>query len=457
MGSEKYPNLGFDPAPGDLETVRLLVAVVGKVAHHGGEAQTHLHKLGTSDAIWVGKSADAFSDSVANIPPYLKKALGSLSTAHRALSTWESSLSGFQARARRLEEEGATVARKVSSARDNLDQMPDDVSHMSAKEKEEHEKDKKSKQSAYDSASSDLDDVRNRAHALHAEYSSAGDDTSRLIKGAADDAPPKPGWFDRLVHDIGEVLDSVADLLTDPNFWALIGDVLADVAMVLAVVALICLLPGVGEIAGLAMVSFLVGAGALGAHGLAMALGSEDVTWKTLAWDTLGVVAGGASLGGAKLARVGGKAMQAGSEAVSGGRALRAAEGFMAKGGLKTIKSGIQASGRGYAQAARGWVQYSKGFAQNAAGEATDFTATVSGAAFAFGSNMTDTRWSDGKFKGNDIPVVGPFLGVFQDQPGKEVEAPGPMGPQPDSNSTLGATGNSFAQGIQPTRAVPVA
>jgi len=64
MGSSKCPNLGFDPAPGDLETVRLMVSAVGRVTRDSGTAQTQLSKIGTSDGVWVGKSADAFSDSV---------------------------------------------------------------------------------------------------------------------------------------------------------------------------------------------------------------------------------------------------------------------------------------------------------------------------------------------------------------------------------------------------------
>lgn len=48
MGSSKYPNLGFDPAPGDLETVRRIVSAVGKVVGDSGTTQTQLSKIGTS-------------------------------------------------------------------------------------------------------------------------------------------------------------------------------------------------------------------------------------------------------------------------------------------------------------------------------------------------------------------------------------------------------------------------
>lgn len=84
-----YPHLGFDPAPGDLEIARLMVKAVGKVAGDSGTVQSQLSKVGASDGIWAGKSADTFNKSVEKIPPYLKKALTSLDAAHRALSGWE--------------------------------------------------------------------------------------------------------------------------------------------------------------------------------------------------------------------------------------------------------------------------------------------------------------------------------------------------------------------------------
>ncbi|MFC7513121.1 hypothetical protein ACFQV4_35875 [Streptomyces thermocarboxydus] len=77
MGSSKYPTLGFDPAPGDLETVRLMVKAIGRVNRESGTAQTQLGRIGTSDGIWDGKAADTFVKSVDKIPPYLKRALDS--------------------------------------------------------------------------------------------------------------------------------------------------------------------------------------------------------------------------------------------------------------------------------------------------------------------------------------------------------------------------------------------
>ena len=282
MGSSKYPTLGFDPAPGDLETVRLMVKAIGRVNRESGTAQTQLGRIGTSDGIWDGKAADTFVKSVDKIPPYLKRALDSLGSAHRALAAWETSLDRFQTRARALEEEAVAAAKKVSTAKGALDGLPDDTSGMSDEEKEKHDKSAKDKRRAYETADGELEAVRSRARTLHSEYVTAADTTARALKDAADDAPPEPGWFDDLVDGLTEFLSDAWDTITDPDFWKLVGDLLADIAMVIGVVCLVAMLLGTG-VGALGLIGFLVGLGALAAHGAAMAGGAEGVTGVGLA------------------------------------------------------------------------------------------------------------------------------------------------------------------------------
>ncbi|WP_434599724.1 putative T7SS-secreted protein [Streptomyces sp. A5-4] len=446
MSSSKYPNLGFDPAPGDLETVRQMVSAVSRVTRESGTARTQLSKIGTSDGIWAGKSAQAFTDSVSNIPPYLQKALTAMDSAHRALSSWEGSLSGFQSRARKLEEEAAEAAKKAGSAKGTLGTVKDETSGMTDKEKEDLKKDKKGKQDAYDTANGELEAVRKRAHTLNSEFTTAADGAARSIKDAADDAPPEPGWFDDLVDSVGNFLADSWKVLSDPNFWKLVGDFLADLAMVIGIICLFAI--PFGGIAGLALIGLIVGVGALAAHGAAMAGGAEGVTWETLAWDAAGVFAGGVGLAGAKLA-------QAGRVLVQSGRTLRASQGLMSTigkigpgnwAGLAKIPSGMANSARGFTMAAKGWTHI-------ASGNALDWGGTVAGAAFALGSNANDGRWTDGKGNVSDIPLVGPINAMTKYEMPKDndrVVAPGPLGPQIDVPATLTGAGNSFTTGLGP-------
>ncbi|MFE4409917.1 hypothetical protein [Streptomyces sp. NPDC056821] len=463
MSSLKYPNLGFDPAPGDLETVKVMVSAMGRVTRDSGTAQRQLSKIGTSDGIWAGKSAKTFADSVEKIPPYLKKALTSVSSAHRALSGWQTSLEGFQTRARKLEEEAAEAARKVSAAKGNLDGLPTGTSKLSDKEQEKLEKEKKEKQKAYDTAGDDLEDVRRRARSLHTEYAQAADATARTIKAAADDAPPEPGWFDDLVDGFKEFLSDAWKTLSDPNFWKAVGDMLADLALVLGVLALI-------GVPGLGLVGLLIAGGALAAHVGAMIGGADGVTWQTLAWDAAGLFAGARAFKGLKMAKQGKGLMKAGAALkslgkanVRAGEALRMGKGFAASLGkagrnifkqspwknMKGIGDGVRNSLKGFRQTKQGYRQIGQGERQIAAGRemaargnTMDGRWTQAGVGLGGLSNLNG-RWLDGNWNLADIPVVGTSPPLLNYDYGHH------SGP----SQALSSAGGTFADGLQPVQA----
>ncbi|MGW0827454.1 putative T7SS-secreted protein [Streptomyces sp. NPDC002845] len=444
MSSEKYPNLGFDPAPGDLESVRELTKAVRQVTRGSGTAQTELRKMGSSDGVWAGKSADAFKDTFSAVPPYLKKALDSLDTAHRALTSWETQLDGFQARARKLESEAEEAARQVNSARSAVDGLPSSTSGMSDKEKERYEKDSKEKKDSLDSAHNELSAIRSRARSLQTEHGQAATDVSRLIKAAADDAPPEPSWFEEALDAVGDLLADAWDTITDPNFWKMIGDILADIAMVVGVLAIF--------FSGLGVAAFILAGLALAFHLAAMA-GGADVTWETIAWDAVGVVAGGIGLAGSRLA-------QSGRALVTAGRELRLSSGFMKAlgnvkfgnvwGGLKGLPSGVANSARGLAMGGKGWSFV-------ATGVAIDKAATWTGAALAIGSNMHNGtwdqgRWTDGELKIGDVPVVGPFMDYFGAVDEDKPVAPGPFPSTFDAPTALASSGSTFTKHLDPSQ-----
>lgn len=443
---EDFTHLGFDPAPGDLDTVQRLVTAIGAVTGQSGTAQSQLKRIGETDGIWVGKAADAFSDSVSEIPPYLERALTSLNAAHRALSSWETSLSGYQTRARKLEREAEDAAARVGSAQRAVDGLPGDTEGMTDKEKEEHKNDKKGKADALDTATAELEAIRARARTLNAEFNGDAETAARQIKNAADDAPPEPNWFERRLDDLGNLLEAAWDTITDPNFWKLIGDILADVAMVIGIICLFAM--PFGGIAGLALIGLYVGAGAFAAHAIALAGGAEGMTWETLAWDAAGVLAGGLSVAGARLA-------QSGRGLVQAGRNLRATEGLAATlgrigpgnwGNLARLPSGVANSLRGFAMSGQGWAHV-------AAGNLVDWSATIAGAGFALGSNINPGRWNDGNWNIADIPVVGPITALAQYRPPEpDVLAPGPLPPQVDPPAMLASAGDSFTRGLSPSQ-----
>ncbi|MFH8527382.1 putative T7SS-secreted protein [Streptomyces tendae] len=460
MGSSKYPNLGFDPAPGDLQTVQLMVSAMGRVTSDSGTAQTNLSRLGSSDGVWAGKSATTFAESVDKIPPYLKKALNSVSSAHRALSGWEAGLAGFQSRARRLEEEAAAAAQKVSTAKGGLDGLPQSTSGMSDQQKEEHEKEQKGKRKAYDTANDELEDVRRRARSLHTEYTHAADTTARAVKDAADDAPPEPGWFDDLVDGFKEFWSDTWETLSDPNFWKAVGDMLADLAMVIGVLAMI-------GVPGLGLIGLVIAGGALLAHAGEMLGGADGVTWQTLAWDAAGLFAGARAFKGLKMAKQGkglmksGNALKATGQAnARAGEALRMGQGFAASLGkagrnifkqspwknLKGIGDGVRNSVKGFRQTNLGYRQIGQGERQIAAGRnmiargnTMDARWTQAGVGLAGGSNLNGGRWLDGDWNMADIPVVGTAPPLLDYD----------YGHHSSPSQALSSAGGTFTDGLQ--------
>lgn len=243
---------------------------------------------------------------------------------------------------------------------------------------------------------------------------------------------------------MGDLLSDAWDTITDPNFWKLIGDILADIAMVVGVLAIF--------FSGLGVAAFIIAGLALAFH-LAAKAGGADVTWETIAWDAVGVFAGGLSLAGARLA-------QSGRALVNAGRELRLSSGFMkALGNVRfgNILNGLRGLPSGVANSARGLGMAGKGWSFVAAGTAVDKAATWTGAALAIGSNMHNGtwdqgRWTDGEFKIGDIPVVGPFMDYFGPTDEGEVMAPGPTSPTFDTQTALSSSGSTFTKHLDPSQ-----
>ncbi len=65
--SDKYPSLGFDPAPGDVGNVETLAARTKRAATALDTAQNSIKRL-TGNVSWTGDAASAFSKKVGELP-----------------------------------------------------------------------------------------------------------------------------------------------------------------------------------------------------------------------------------------------------------------------------------------------------------------------------------------------------------------------------------------------------
>src|ERR1700761_1946692 len=104
--ASSYPNLGFDPCPGDLAGYQALTAYAGRSAAAVTDAMSTLSSAGSQD--WRGQAADAFRTHVqADVLPLVQKASDSVGQAATALRTWSLTLAQLQEEARALDQQAA--------------------------------------------------------------------------------------------------------------------------------------------------------------------------------------------------------------------------------------------------------------------------------------------------------------------------------------------------------------
>ena len=110
-----YPNLGFDPCPGDLVGYQALADYAGRSATTLVTAVQTLASANSPD--WRGQAAGAFRTHVhQEVMPLARKASGSVGVAATALRAWAATLAGLQDEARALD-------RQAAPYRDELDAL----------------------------------------------------------------------------------------------------------------------------------------------------------------------------------------------------------------------------------------------------------------------------------------------------------------------------------------------
>jgi len=294
-----YPTLGFDPAPGDVDVVHNVHDIISRVAGRLSAASGALRQLGRSDGVWQGQAAQAFARRIGELPQHLADGENSMSAACRALSTWSAELVEFQRRAAAYERQATDAAASVSSARAVVTAIARPGANASQAEVEEAIQQATQAKRKLDAASDELSRIIAKAHGLLAEHDEVARRVAKSLRDASDVAPAKPGFFQQLGSALSDAMDFVVSLPDKVGDWVkdhadLIGDILSDISTVLGVVATVCLFTPPFEAA--AGVLFAVSAGfalgALATHGLAKAEGA-DVSWGTIALDSLGVLTWG--------------------------------------------------------------------------------------------------------------------------------------------------------------------
>ncbi|MFI9826479.1 hypothetical protein ACIHIX_02230 [Streptomyces sp. NPDC051913] len=230
-----YPHLGFNPVPGDTETVRGLHKKLADCAKTLEDARDLVTKL-LDGSCWEGGAAVAFREQLDGgpLPLNLKNAAHSLRKAGKQLVRWESELDDYQRRAKKLEEDAKDAREVVARAKGRATKAADDP-HLEGKGSDSDAAQKALTHANADveEAQAELDKVIGKARKLAEEHESKAKHRAGKIRDATKKlVPHEPGWFDEALDWLGDNLPDIlsfvagalavaALLLSGPLGWSL--------------------------------------------------------------------------------------------------------------------------------------------------------------------------------------------------------------------------------------------
>ncbi|MFI7013024.1 putative T7SS-secreted protein [Streptomyces sp. NPDC050164] len=230
-----YPHLGFNPVPGDTETVRGLHKKLSGCAKVIQDAHDLVTKL-LDGSYWEGDAAVAFREQLDGgpLPLNLKNAAHSIRKAARQLARWEGEIDDFQRRAKRLEEDAKEAQAAVDRAHGRASAAKDSPDlHEKGTDRDAAQKALTRANSAVEEAQAELDKIIGKAKKLAEEHEHQAAYRAGKIRDATKKlAPQEPGWFDKTLDWLGDNLPDIlsftagliavaALLLAGPLGWSL--------------------------------------------------------------------------------------------------------------------------------------------------------------------------------------------------------------------------------------------
>ena len=288
--SDLYPNLGFDPCPGDLTGYEALAAYASQSAT---TLNTAVQTLASADSSqWRGQAADAFRAHLStDVLPLARKAADSVGQAATALHNWSLTLASLQSQAQALDREAEPYRTQLQVTRQSGGSPLTAPSAGSATLAPVAPLLTPVQQAQVDAATTALARITAQANALHSEYLTAVQQTSSQLAGAGDMAPKAPGLFSSLWHDATSTWDDAVSLASGFVHDKALLEFIAGIANIVATVTgLLALIPPLSVIfAPIALGAAVV---ALGAD--VLLAGFDHGSWGAVILDA-GAVIGGAA------------------------------------------------------------------------------------------------------------------------------------------------------------------
>ncbi|MFE9772704.1 putative T7SS-secreted protein [Streptomyces sp. NPDC005931] len=234
IANPEYPHLGFNPVPGDTETVRGLHRKLSGCAKVLQDTYDVVTKL-LDGSHWKGDAAVAFREQLHDgpLPLNLKNAAHSLRKAARQLSRWESELDDLQRRAKRLEDDAREARTEVDRAKGRAARAGEHPDLEKGDDQDAARRALTRAEGEVDEAQAELEKVIGKAKRLAEEHERVAQRRAEKIREATKKlAPQEPGWFDEALDWLGDNLPDVlsftagliavaALLLAGPLGWSL--------------------------------------------------------------------------------------------------------------------------------------------------------------------------------------------------------------------------------------------
>ncbi|MCF3125592.1 hypothetical protein IPZ68_38745 [Streptomyces arenae] len=237
-----YPALGFNPAPGDRDTVKALHRKLVSCAEVLNDTHAVVTKL-MDGSYWEGDAAVAYREQLQDgpLPKNLQNAANSIAKAARQLSRWEGELEGLQSRARRLNEDAKDAREALRKAKGAAESAGDDPD-LDEKKGSRHDSAKKALTRAnarVEDAEAELERILGRARKLAYEHEEKAGRRATKIRDATDKlAPHEPGWFesalDWVKENLPDILSTVAAVVGLVALFVVSGGTAAAVLLLAA-------------------------------------------------------------------------------------------------------------------------------------------------------------------------------------------------------------------------------
>lgn len=215
-----YPDLGFNPAPGNCDTVKELQKKLGNCVTVLRDTRKVVTKL-MDGSYWEGDAAVAFRETIDGGPLTLnlKNAARSIEKAAKQLERWEGDLDDYQRRAKALDGKAKDAREALKAAQGHADTAGDDPDLEKKGDKQDDaKKSLKLANGKVEDAQAELDRILGRARSLEHEHSERSKYRAEKIRDATDKlAPHEPGWLEKswewVKENLPDILSAVAGAL----------------------------------------------------------------------------------------------------------------------------------------------------------------------------------------------------------------------------------------------------